>query len=95
MVSALLDLMLNYWNNQDELLDYFVFQILMDDLMKGNFVDNKCQLVSDVYPHILQTKFNGSYPYMGIDDVLKVSCLHKMSYFDELGLKNFKTFIAR
>lgn len=93
VVHTLLDLMLYYWETQVELMDYFVFQILIDDLMNGYLKDSRCEVVSDVIPHVLQTKFNGLYPYVTMEEALQNSNLHKMSYFEGNSLNNFRVFV--
>ncbi|WP_407401504.1 capsular polysaccharide synthesis protein [Chryseobacterium sp.] len=95
VINTLLDIMLYYWATQLNIKDYFFFQILYDDLMKGYLQDQKCILISDVKPHIIQTKINGEYPYSTIDVAIADCNLHKMSYFKGLALNNFKSFVNR
>ncbi|NHQ68859.1 capsular polysaccharide synthesis protein, partial [Elizabethkingia miricola] len=59
MVSALLDLMLYYWKTQNDILDYFFFQILYKQLTAREYINEVCPVVSDTIPHIIQTKYSG------------------------------------
>lgn len=95
VINTLLDIMLYYWATQHDVKDYFFFQVLYNDLIVGYLKDHKCKVISDVKPHILQTKFNGEYPYMSFADAIKGGSFHKMSYFEGVALGNFKSFVQK
>ncbi|HFK5546687.1 TPA: capsular polysaccharide synthesis protein [Elizabethkingia anophelis] len=80
MISTLFDLMLYYWKNQKEIIDYFFFQILYDQLINGMLINEKCPVISDTIPHIIQTKLNGEYNYATYEDAIKKSNIHKLTY---------------
>lgn len=93
VVETLVDLMLYYWKNETELLDYFVFQILYQELIEGKMKQDKCLSVDDTLPHLLQTKFNGMLHEISYESILSQTNTHKMSYFDENGLQRMKNFL--
>lgn len=93
MVSTLLDLILYYHQTQEEIIDYFFFQILYEELINHQLKDEKCMLISDTIPHILQTKFNGSAKDISYQEALKNTNIHKMSYFQGDALKLMKDFV--
>jgi len=93
VIGDSLNLLLYYWQKESKPIDYFFYQILYQHLIENQLKDQKCMLMSDVFPHILQTKFNGSAEFYQIENVLAKSSLHKMSYFDEKGLEQLKKFI--
>ncbi|WFB62062.1 capsular polysaccharide synthesis protein [Sphingobacterium sp. WM] len=93
LIKDMLQLILFYWKTQNEIIDYFFFQILYNELVNGPLKDNKCSVISDVYPHILQTKFNGVKNLMDYPEALSHTTTHKMSYFNTEGIDNFKSFI--
>lgn len=95
VVTTLCDLLLNYWKNNDQAIDYFFFQILYNDLTLGYLKDYKCIVFSDTKPHLLQVKFNGSLDNLSYDDILSQISIHKMSYFDKFGLNRMKNFIEK
>lgn len=92
MVSVLLDLMLHYWATQVEVKDYFFFQILYDDLVKDPLIEERCKVISDVAPHVLQTLFNGGVLFLDFEQALTRTNMHKMAYFQDDALVNFKLF---
>ena len=93
VIGDSLNLLLYYWQKESKPIDYFFYQILYQDLIENQLKDQKCMSLSDVFPHILQTKFNGSADFYQIETVLANCSLHKMSYFDEKGQERLKKFI--
>lgn len=94
VVSTLMNLLLNYWKHEGKLIDYFVFQILYDELIRGALKNSSCVVVDDTYPHLLQTKFNGSLKHMTVEDILSRTGTHKMSYFDQKGMRLMREFLG-
>ncbi|MCT4287907.1 capsular biosynthesis protein [Elizabethkingia anophelis] len=92
MVSALLDLMLYYWKTQNDILDYFFFQILYKQLMAREYNNEVCPVVSDTIPHIIQTKLSGGCKYITYEEALKQSNIHKLTYKD-INIEEFMTFV--
>ncbi|PRD48222.1 capsular polysaccharide synthesis protein [Sphingobacterium haloxyli] len=95
MIAVLLDLMLYYWQTQDKLVDYFCFQILYQELITGKLADKRCPIVSDVIPHLLQTKINDGCDFVSYEEAFAKGNIHKMSYFDEEVLVKFRDLITK
>lgn len=94
MVSTLLDLMLYYWKTQNEIKDYFFFQILYNQLIEGIFANKQCPVVNDTIPHIIQTKLSGGCNYITYEEALKQSNIHKLTY-KNVDVLQFKSVIAK
>ena len=94
VTSALLDLMLYYWKTQNHLYNYFCFQILYNELINGNLAKDQCPIVSDCFPHLLQTKINGGGDFISKEDLEQVA-IHKMAYFEEDALQRLKDMLKR
>ncbi len=90
VVSILFDLMMFYWKTHNDIIDYFFFQILYNELIKDKLNTDKCMLVSDVNPHYLQTKINGGCDFISFNEIFKTCTIHKMSYFDDKAMKRFR-----
>lgn len=81
-MKPLLSLFLSYWQTQDYVMDYFIYQILINELIESGIAGVNCPIVSDVLPHIIHTRANeGAYPGMSNAEVLKRCGIHKMTYF--------------
>ncbi|MFD2966835.1 capsular polysaccharide synthesis protein [Sphingobacterium bambusae] len=93
MVEMLLDLILYYWKTQERIVDYFFFQIVYDILMREYEVET-CVMVSDVLPHLLQTKINNpSVDFVDYETALQATSIHKMSYYRDDALQRFSSFV--
>jgi len=90
VVSILFDLMMFYWKTHNDIIDYFFFQILYNELINDKLNTDKCMLVSDVNPHYLQTKINGGCDFISFNEIFKICTIHKMSYFDDKAMKRFR-----
>ncbi len=95
LISDMFQLINHYWKTQNEIIDYFFFQILYNELIEGHLKTEKCMLISDVYPHILQTKFNGVEGLMDYSEAINFTDTHKMSYFNTEGLNRLKKFLNK
>lgn len=79
---VLLDLFLHYWETQERVLDYFIYQILINELLNSGITGENCPIVSDVLPHVIHTKVNGGdYRAMGYAEAIDRCGIHKMTYF--------------
>lgn len=78
VMGDLLQLMLYYWKNNDSAKDYFFLQILYELYIMRK--DKRCAVVSDVVPHLLQTKLNGGGIGLDYEAILQQTPIHKMSY---------------
>lgn len=95
VITGLLDLMLYYWQEQDKLMDYFCFQILYQELVTGSFSDKRCPIISDVIPHLLQTKLNGGCDFTSYEEIFAKGSIHKMSYFNEEAMGKFRDLVSQ
>lgn len=88
VVSILSNILIRWWMNNDDLPDYFFFQILFNELMKL-YPELNCEIVSDCIPHLLQMKINNNLS-MTLDEILRITTIHKCSYFSEDKMVDFK-----
>lgn len=82
MLQGLHTLLMHYWQTQDEVMDYFIYQILFYELVESGVTGPNCPIVNDALPHIIHTRANaGAYPGMSNAEVIKHCGIHKMTYF--------------
>lgn len=79
IVTDLRNMILFYWKNNNYILDYFQFQILMD-VYKENNKEWDFQIVSDVIPHLLRQIINSDSAPWSIEDVLQLTTIHSLNY---------------
>ncbi|MCS4226491.1 capsular polysaccharide synthesis protein [Sphingobacterium sp. BIGb0165] len=83
LLSCMTDLLFNYWKTANKAINYFIFQILHEQLMVSGVGYDRGQIVSDVTPHLLQTKLaGGNYP-ISYSEIFERTSMHKMTYFQE------------
>ncbi|MDQ8004538.1 MAG: capsular polysaccharide synthesis protein [Pedobacter sp.] len=82
LIATMVDLILHYWKTQDQIINYFFFQILYDELVNGELKNLKCTVVSDTLPHVLRVLVDGN-DYMPLADLLKKVNMHKLTYFED------------
>ncbi len=93
-IQILLDLMLYYWKTQNNIIDYFFFQILYTELIDNEIKIDRCPIVSDTIPHILQSiVMNGETVYTSQEAITR-SGLHKLTYFDENEMIRLKEILC-
>lgn len=68
-----------YWMTNDSIIDYFFFQIMINQYLI-RFPERNCYIVSDCLPNMLQCYFTGSYTKYSIKEILEKCSIHKLSY---------------
>lgn len=93
LITDLCNIMLYLWVKEEHYPDYFAFQILYDNLIKGPLQKYNCPIVSDTIPHLLQMKLNDhDIPY-SYEEIMQMTSIHKMCYFDDDHIHNLKKFV--
>lgn len=95
IISDLCNLMLYFWMNETIYPDYFTFQILYDTVINTHLKKDRCPIVSDTFPHLLQMKFNGHKVTYDIDEIMRLTPIHKMCYFNNTGLLQLRDFVKK
>lgn len=81
VIKEMAQLLLVYWKNNNELPDYFFFQILFDVLIKEKLKGLNCPIESDCTPHLLQQSINDpKFNLCTKDEILKRTNIHKLTY---------------
>lgn len=87
-----LDLMLNYWETQNNIPHYFFFQIMFDVLTKNYINCEDFLLMDDTLPHLLQEKLKDKYNAEEYIELLNKINIHKTKYIQE---KNPNTYYSK
>jgi hypothetical protein len=83
LLSCMTDLLFSYWKCRNKAINYFIFQILHEQLMVSGLGFNRGKIVSDVTPHLLQTKLaGGNYP-INYREIFSRTSIHKLTYFQD------------
>lgn len=94
VISDLCYMLLYVWMSYSEYPHYFAFQILYDTLINGYLREHKCQVESDTIPHLLQMKLNNHAISCSMAEIMHLTTIHKMCYFDDAALSRVKEFIV-
>ncbi len=86
--SVMLDLLLYFWKNEEEIPHYFFFQIMINELKDMNVIDFNFPAEDDTLPHLLQTKMNKKFKPEEYQFITTQACLHKLSLHEELKEKD-------
>lgn len=96
VLKYLRNLLLEIWKTNLKFPNYFIFQILYEELVSGPLRNDRCAVVSDCKPHLLQQYLNDpSFNLMNIDEILRTSNIHKLTYKNSMDLGRFKTLTDR
>ncbi len=80
VIGSLLDLILVFWQERDEVPHYFFFQILYDRLMKKYMKEKRCKVVDDTLPHILFSFWNEKFDEKIYNEIRKKINMHKLTH---------------
>lgn len=93
LVQAMLDLILYYWKTQKRIRHYFILQILYQELVVDRFLNEKPEIVSDTYPHVMRMLVDGNGGLTSVKKLLDVSTIHKITYFNTDEMSKFKNIL--
>lgn len=96
MVTTIRDILLNYYNRENRLYYYFLFQVLFDELLKDpEYSFENCEIISDIIPHIMALhayeKFDGGL----LEKIKTETCLHKLTYFNNQANDSLAAYILK
>lgn len=81
VVREFCNILLWFWQTHTELPDYFMFQILFNELVSSKYENLNCPLESDCLPHYIQQIINDDkFDIATFDETLKLTNIHKLSY---------------
>lgn len=89
VISDCLQLLLNFWQNQNAITHYFFFQILFDTLIK-HYPQHNCQIIDDTLPHLLIANFHQDFDdtvYYG--EITNRCNIHKLTYVGKAPLGSY------
>lgn len=89
LIVACRDILLYWCVQHDYLPDYFLFQILYQELVIRKPEWN-CPIVSDCLPHLLQIKVNHPEMKISFPEIFESTTIHKMTYFNDAKLEDLK-----
>ena len=74
------ELLLEYWKNENSLLDYYLLHLFMCMAIEHNYEEwEKCPISDNGYPHLLQFSFNEIYDQVKYNEIRRLSNFHKLS----------------
>lgn len=94
LISLMLHLLLSYWETSDAAIDYFFYQILHEQLAPVGKEPIRGKIMSDVKPHLLQTKLSGGKYPISYPDIFKSTGIHKLTYFDKETVDYLRVLLA-
>ena len=96
IILALRDILLNYWEKENKILHYFIFQILFDELMKDDkYNSENCEIISDTLPHIMQKNINRKFNADLWKEITEKSVIHKLTYYKKIKENTILDYILK
>lgn len=88
LARVLLDLLLFYWETQEQINYYFFFQVLINELRLSNLIDFGFPIADDTFPHLLQTNMNKIYDEKELARITSAVSIHKLTIHEDLNESN-------
>lgn len=79
VIGDLFQILLYYWKIENNVSDYFFFQILFTQYVE-RFPKRNCEIIIDCLPNMLQMYITGSYRKYSITEIFQKISIHKLSY---------------
>ena len=93
VINTLLDMLMIFWENNDSVPNYFILQILYNELIENYYKKEQCQIVSDTFPHEMFRVWFDKYSEERLMEIMKKSDIHKLSFkIENSKRKKDKTF---
>lgn len=95
MLRSITDLLLFFWQYEEKISEYFFFQILYEALVEGPLSELRCPIINDCYPHILQAHIFDQKPPYSVEDTLRLSTIHKLTYFNSKQIDHLQELLNK
>lgn len=86
LALAIRDSLFNFWKYNDEINDYFIFHLIVAQLMTKSDLITEFENIpyyTNTYPQLLLTKLGSKYDENIISDIIGHSFIHKLTYKGE------------
>lgn len=93
VVSDIVAMFFDYWQERDKMPDYFFFQILFDLYIKRHKELN-CPIYNDCVPHMLRQVISGEYPYLNVKEILETTSVHSLNNKNPKAADNLKVLLG-
>ena len=80
VINTLLDMLMIFWENNDTVPNYFILQILYNELIENYYKNEQCQIISDTFPHEMFRVWFDKYSEERLLEIMKKSDIHKLSF---------------
>ena len=80
VINTLLDMLMIFWENNDSVPNYFILQILYNELIENYYKKEQCQVISDTFPHEMFRVWFDKYSEDKLQEITKKSSIHKLSF---------------
>ena len=80
IMTAMLDLLLVFWRDNDRIPNYFFMQILYTELIEKYYAKDRCKIVSDTLPHELFKVWFDNYSEEKLKKITDSVGIHKLSF---------------
>ena len=80
VINTLLDMLMIFWENNDSVPNYFILQILYNELIENYYKKEQCQVISDTFPHEMFRVWFDKYSEDKLQEIIKKSSIHKLSF---------------
>lgn len=96
IASELRNILLSFWQSGERLPNYFIFQILFNELIATKYQSENLPIINDCPPHYLQQFINDpNFRIASIDEIFRISPIHKLTYKFEDGADKLKTILSK
>ncbi|MDR2825043.1 MAG: capsular polysaccharide synthesis protein [Prevotellaceae bacterium] len=75
------DILLNFWKNENKPRNYFLFQILFNEIIMREECDGaNCEIVNDIDPHRLEAALKHNFSQQEWNEICAKSFIHKLRF---------------
>lgn len=96
LIIAMLDIILNYHQNEKGVKHYFIIHLIFDYLVKNTkYKKFNCQIYDDTLPHLIALFANSPYTGTLWNNIISKSSIHKLTYFKEISYNSLIEHILK
>jgi len=95
IVNALKDILLEFWNKEEKMEEYFTMHYIFDSLIKFKPYKNCNKLiVSDLLPHLMQINLDKKYSNKLWEKIISKCNIHKLTYKNLENIESNNSILA-
>lgn len=95
IIHHMLEILVIFWKNEDNIPHYFFFQIMLNQFFKNYSEFDKGVIFDDTFPHLLITILDKELDIKLLNNIFGICSVHKLTYLDNFPVNSVYNYLCQ